>query len=176
MDEEILYEGNIYYKRKGKWYDVSYCEVLTHLQEKLNRAYDETIDYDNMNYFNIIKIADGFKKSNSFVMAIKTYEKALDKTKKIENIKYILPRITSCYRKNKQAHKAIELYTKICKEYGYEILNEVLLTSIAAAYCDLGEFENAKKCANKAYAITNGNCSDELKLVYQRIEKNIYLC
>ena len=172
MDEEIEYEGKIYYRRKGIWYDSTYCEVLTHLQEKLNEAYNETMNYEEMNYYSIIKIADDFKKSNSFSMAIKTYEKALDKTNKVENIKYILQRITSCYRKNKQAHKAIELYTKICKEYGYGILNEVLLTSIAAAYCDLGEYENAKKCANKAYAITNGKCSEELKLVYQRMEKN----
>ena len=156
MDEEIVYENKVYYKRNGKWYDNSYCEVPTGIQNKLNSVYNQSINYDILNYSTIIEIADGFKKSNSFIMAINTYEKAIEKTEKVDDIKYILPRITSCYRRNNQEYKAIELYKKICQKYGYEILNEVLLTSIAAAYCDLGEFENARKCANKAYAIAGG--------------------
>lgn len=173
MDDEIEYDGKMYYKRNGKWYDENYCETPIALQNKLNSTYNESINYNNMNYLRIIEIADGFKKSNSFIMAIKTYEKAMEKTNKVEHIKYILPRITSCYRKNNQASKAIELYTKVCKMYGYDILNEVLLTSIAAAYCDLEQFDNAKKCADRAYAIAKGNYSEELKLVYKRINKNI---
>lgn len=172
MDEKIEYKNRIYHKRNGMWYDERYCEVPTGLQSELNSAYNKSINYENLNYSTIIKIADDYKRSGSFIMAIRTYEKAIEKTEKVDEIKYILPRITSCYRKNNQAHKAVELYGKICEKYGYEILNEVLLTSIAAAYCDLGQFENARKCANKAYAINNGKSSEELRLVYKRIEKN----
>ena len=172
MDEKLEYDGKTYYRRNGKWYDSSYCEVLTHLQDKLNKLYNNSINYDTMDYYEIIKIADGFKKTNSFTMAITTYEIALEKTNKKYEIKYILPRITSCYRMNHQPNKAIELYSRICKNHGYEILNSVLLTSIAAAYCDLGQFDNAKKCADRAYAISNGKADEELKLVYKRINQN----
>ena len=52
-------------------------------------------------------------------------------------------------------------------------LSVPLLTSLAAAYCDVGNYELAKKCANKAYAIQGGgkNYQTELSLVFQRIKK-----
>ena len=55
-------------------------------------------------------------------------------------------------------------------------LSPALLTSLSAAYCDVGNYEMARKCANKAYAIQGGslNYSNELSLVYKRIKKEAY--
>ena len=54
--------------------------------------------------------------------------------------------------------------------YGEEMITEVFLTSIAAAYCDLGEFDKAKLCCNKAFKLSGCVCSDELQAVYDRIK------
>ena len=50
------------------------------------------------------------------------------------------------------------------------------LTSIAAAYCDLEEYEKARQFCDIAYAEQGGGTGikTELSLVYQRIEKEIF--
>ena len=170
--EEIEYKGKIYYKSNGKWYDrISNIEECYAKQGELNNFYNSQINLENKLYSELIDLADDYKKSNSFTMAIKLYNKALEKSKNIENIKYILPRITSCYRKKGEPEKAIRLYSEVKRKYGNDIINEVMLTSIAAAYCDIKEMENAKKCADFAYKLSNGNVSEELKLVYKRLDK-----
>ena len=46
----------------------------------------------------------------------------------------------------------------------------MLFTSIAAAYCDIEDYETAREYANKAYAKFKGHSDEELFLVYKRIE------
>ena len=62
------------------------------------------------------------------------------------------------------------------KKYGVEIVNEALLTSVAAAYCDIGEPENAIKCCNWAYRVLKTKLTDkslELSNVYLRAHRMI---
>lgn len=168
--EEIEYNGKIYYRNQGKWYERStHIEECKTKQYELNNFYNQHINLENKKYSELIALADEYKKSYSYDMAIKLYNKAIEKSKDVENIKYILPRITSCYRKKGQAEKAIILYSDVKKKYGEEIINAVMLTSIAAAYCDINQTGNAKKCADFAYKLLNGKVSEELKLVYKRI-------
>lgn len=90
----------------------------------------------------------------------------------IEEIKYILARVTSCYRLNNESEKAIELYLNMYNKYGRKIQSVELLTSIAAAYCDLNKKVEAKKYADMTYAMLNGKATDELLLIYARIKKD----
>ena len=46
-----------------------------------------------------------------------------------------------------------------------------ILTSLAAAYCDIEKIEEARKYANKAKAISANNRSPELINVYARIKR-----
>ena len=55
--------------------------------------------------------------------------------------------------------------------FGEPRASHVFLVSVAAAYCDIGDYDSAKKCCNKAYAKLNGQHNDELSLVYKRIQK-----
>ena len=60
--------------------------------------------------------------------------------------------------------------------YGEEIINEALLTSVAAAYCDIDEPENALKCCRWAYKVLKINEKDkslELSKVFTRAKKMI---
>ncbi len=49
-------------------------------------------------------------------------------------------------------------------------MSPTLLTSIAAAYCDIGDVEEARRMANSARAMQGGNSSKELISVYARIK------
>ena len=108
---------------------------------------DEVLDFYE-NYFD-----DAIEKADSTAMA------------------YILPRITSCYRKSGRPQKAIDILTYASKTFGRSMITPVLLTSAAAAYCDIEDYERAKRCCDRAYAESNGMHSDELSLVYKRIKR-----
>ena len=103
-------------------------------------------------------------------LALKFYEEAARRADS-ETMAYLLPRISSCYRSNGQPKKAINTFIRAVEMFGESIASHVFLTSVAAAYCDIGDYESAKKCCNKAYAKLNGQRNDELSLVYKRIQK-----
>lgn len=58
---------------------------------------------------------------------------------------------------------------------GKSVFSVPLYTSIAAAYCDLEEYEKARQFCDIAYAEQGGGIGikTELSLVYQRIEKEM---
>ena len=89
-----------------------------------------------------------------------------------EYYKVVFPIITSCYRALNQPQKAIDFWMENKKIFS-TCLSVPLLTSLAAAYCDVGDYVLAKKCADRAYAIQGGslNYQSELSLVYGRIKK-----
>ncbi|MBQ8426407.1 MAG: hypothetical protein IJX16_01450, partial [Clostridia bacterium] len=78
------------------------------------------------------------------------------------------------HRALNQPQKAIDFWMEN-KHIFSSCLSVPLLTSLAAAYCDIGNYALAKKCADKAYAIQGGglNYKTELSLVYRRIKKEI---
>ena len=102
------------------------------------------------NYDVLVAEGDKFKESTSYLSAIKFYEKALEDCDEA-TYKYVLPRITSCYRKCHMPRKVIELFSDTKRVFGTEFITPVLLTSVAAAYCDLKEYDNALKCCRWAY-------------------------
>lgn len=86
---------------------------------------------------------------------------------------YVLPIYTSVLREMGQPKKAIEAYDKYYKLMGKD--NVVLITSVAAAYCDIDDYDMALKLCNKASALQDGKpISGELSSVYQRIHNKGY--
>ena len=82
--------------------------------------------------------------------------------------------ISSSY--NLEAEKVIELLSDMKLAYGEGILNEALLTSAAAAYCDLGEPENALRCCRWGYRVLKNKTNEssyELRNVFIRANKMI---
>ena len=84
----------------------------------------------------------------------------------------VFPIITSCYRAKGQPQKAIDFWMENKKIF-VSCLSVPLLTSLAAAYCDVGNYDLAKMCANRAYAMQGGSLhyQTELSMVYGRIKK-----
>ncbi len=168
--ESLEYEGTRYTRRNGKWADSFGIVACEKIQRELNRQYAEGIDPVTLSLDECVKEGDKFKSSGSVGLALKFYEYAVNRADKAM-LSYILPRITSCYRRSGQPQKAIDVLTYANQTFGSDMVTPALLTSAGAAYCDLKDYKRALKCCNKAYAMRNGQADEELSLVYNRIEK-----
>ena len=85
-------------------------------------------------------------------------------------IQLLLPIYTSCCRDMNQPQKAIEMaerFLPICDG------SHLLYTSLAAAYCDIQDYENAIRNAKIAYKKQGGakNYQTELSLLFKRLRK-----
>ena len=89
---------------------------------------------------------------------------------------HIISSTADDYRKLSKPAKVIELLSDVKVAFGEGIINEALLTSAAAAYCDLGEPENAIRCCKWGYRVLRSKTeeySDELSNVFARAKKMI---
>lgn len=172
MAEQLLYKGKIYKRRKGKWIDEENIIVSMALQNDLNREFAENLVPEELSRDDCVMYGDSFKNTNSLGLAIKFYEEAFEKADK-KSMAYILPRITSCYRKCGEPQKAIDVLTYASSTFGSRMVTPALLISAAAAYCDLEDYVRAKKCCDRAYGALGGRYNEELSLVYKRIEKAV---
>ena len=108
MAETVIYNGETYTRMNSKWVDKNYM-VVTHLQGVLDRLLSSQKSTDDLSVEELIAEADKFKEAGSFSCAIDYYEKALN-TRTVEVHRFVLPKLTSCYRARGQAAKAIELF------------------------------------------------------------------
>ena len=166
---ELEFEGQIYFLRKEHWTDYRGIVVPQYLQRELSSLYAKTLDLTALSVSQIIEYADNFKENQAYVLAIHYYEYAVNICEK-DQISYVLPRITSCYRKIGKPQKVIDILSYSSNKFGKSVVSCMLLTSAAAAYCDMGDHENALKCCNRAYA-SGAKGNEELSLVYKRIKK-----
>ena len=130
--DKIEYNGEIYTRTSSKWVDSRHIVVYDGLQNTLNHLYLKTLDYSSYSIDELVAEGDKLKESNSYSSAIRFYEKALGECDET-TYKYILPRITSCYRKCNMPRKVIDLFTETKKIFGTDFITPVLLTSVAAA-------------------------------------------
>ena len=167
--DTLEYNGALYTRRNAKWVDSQNFVVYDGLQKILNHLYLKQLDASEYTVEELVAEGDRFKESTSYTSAIHFYEKALEGCDAV-TYQYILPRITSCYRKNNMPRQVVDLFTETKKIFGASFITPVLLTSVAAAYCDLQEYENALKCCRWAYK-TFGEFSPNLANVWARIKK-----
>ncbi len=168
--EQQEYEGRTYFLRNGKWTGSDSFVASEEMQKILNKRYADTLDLTAMDVDTLLWHGDQFKQSSSYHLAIRFFSYAVDLADE-QTLSYILPRLTSCYRKNGLPQKAIDLLTYASRKFGRHIISSALLVSAAAAYCDMKDYEHARQCCNRAYAASNGETSAELRAVYGRIQK-----
>ena len=168
--DEIIYNGKRFIRYSAKWADSNYMIVHETLQVALNKLYISTLDFSSFGVDELVAEGDKFKQSATYDCAIAFYEKAIDLCGG-ELLAYILPRITSCYRHLHMAQKAIDLFSYAKNKYGEGFITPALLTSAAAAYCDLKEYQKALQCCRWAYRRLDGNHDPNLSAVFGRIKK-----
>ena len=135
---------------------------------ELNKLIVNSDDFKMMSAEELMRIIDGAKGSDNLFLAGKALEDALDKANSRE-IRTILPRLSSFLRKQGNPQKAIDVCKEYCSKHGKDVWSGPLFTSIAAAYCDIEDYDTAKKFADRAFAISGARTSGELSSVYGRI-------
>ena len=168
--DAVEYNGSIYKRVGGKWVDKNYMVVPDILQHNLNTQYSRQLDYDNMSVERLIQLGADFKETQSLALAERCFRKAAEKAT-VSQIGRILPSLTSIYRQIGKPQSAIDLLTYASKKHGGSVISAALMTSAAAAYCDLKQYKLAKKACDRAFAIGGGKASGELTAVYGRIRK-----
>lgn len=168
--ESLEFEGKTYIRYNGYWVNTHYEIAPLSVQAELNKRYAKTLSLEQYTVEELVRLGDVFKKTESYPLAVKHYQEAITRANPSE-CRYIYPRLTSCMRQIGQARQAVEILSFLKEKYGMKLITPVLLTSISAAYCDLKEYDNAKKCADAAYRLLKGNPSAELRSVYARIDK-----
>ena len=168
--DTLVFKGQTYTRRNEKWVDSQSMVAPEGLQKDLNREFAKQLNPSLLSLVECVAHGDRFKNSSSTGLALKFYEEAVKKADR-NAMAYILPRITSCYRQNGMPQKAIDILAYASNTFGKDMVTPVLLTSVAGAYFDLGDYARAKKCCDRAYAQINGKRSDKLSLVYKRIKK-----
>lgn len=121
----------------------------------------------------LLQKGDEAYKKDDYDNAVLCYEDAF-KIATVENkykFKSVLSMMGRCYRKIGSSASVIDLATEAKKKFGKDVITSVFLTTIAAAYADLGEFSHARKCVDAAINLENGRISAPLQAVIDRLEK-----
>lgn len=175
---EYEYLGKRYRRNGAKWIDDNYMVVPVALQRVLNALIFAETDIGSLSYEEAKAEGDKYKASESYSYAIRYYERAFEVAETYMQTSVLLPRITSSYRKLHRPERVIALLAEAKKQYGERIISEALLTSAAAAYCDMEQPENALKCCNYAYAkakTKKQGAAGELLNVYERAKRMMEL-
>lgn len=168
--DKLEYQGKTYFRFDSKWTNSKYIVVHEELQKELNESYINSLDLSSYSTSMLIREGDKLKDSTSYSAAIILYERTIKDCDE-KTLSYILPKLTSCYRYCFMPRKTINLLSFAKAKFGDQIITPVLLTSVAAAYCDLHEYENALRCCRWAYKKYGGHGDPYLANVFARIKK-----
>lgn len=167
---KLEYKGKTYLRYNDEWVNEHYEIAPLAVKADLDKLYADSLVLDSYTTQELVRLADTFKSNESYYLAAKHYKEALLRGT-IDECKFIYPRLTSCLRKMNRAQEAVEMLTFIKQKYGLHMITPVLLTSVSAAFCDLKQYDDARKCYKMAVARSHGNVSPELMNVKKRIEK-----
>ena len=140
--EKIELDGEIYYFVNNSFVDSSFCRVPDEIQRKLSQIHFKQFDYKSYKKEELLSFLKALKESEQFSKAKEVAEYALETFKDDEGVvKTVLPIMTSVLRHLHQSSLAISVAQKYTDLYKCD--SSALWTSIASAYCDVGEFKEA---------------------------------
>lgn len=167
--ETYYLDGEKYYYKDGKWLTSSYIEVPLAIVNELNNLLINTEEFTDKSMHELLEIIDSSRCADNIYLAAKVIKAALE-IASIPGIRKLLPRLTSNYRRLGMPQKAIDIAKFYTDEYGKKVYSSALFTSVAAAFCDIGNYDKAKKFADLAKGYSAGDSSIELISVYKRIK------
>lgn len=171
----IDFEGNVYYYYNNLFLDENFVQLDQNTQKKVADYFFGKVDYKTMSPNDLKLFLIKIKNSESYTLAITVAEFLLDNYGALTDISSTtLSILCSSYRLLKLPNKAIEQVNKYFEKYPMlnKSKNSALYTSLAAAYCDIKEYNLAKQYANKAYMINKSSesVSGELNALYARLK------
>ncbi len=169
--QTIEVDGKIYYYNGDLFFD-EYFIVLQGVElQRVCEEYYKNVDYTAMKAGELIDFARVLRNKGLFAKSKEVMDYGLKKFEESSNfIQWILPVYTSCCRDMGRSAYAIELAESFFDKIEP---SAVLCTSLAAACCDIRNYEKAKRYARMAYAKQGGGLGhqNELSLVFKRLEK-----
>lgn len=172
-------DGEIYRFINGQWVDSMFLKPPREILVKIIRKFYKV---DRLSEYPIEELREQLlycKNEGLFVEAVafadelqSRYEVGTRGGADVSGLRWILPVRTSLFRIMGNPVGAIKIYKDIQSRFGDVASSGALYTSVAAAYCDVDEYEIALKFCNKARAL--GERSLELSAVYERIKKHLY--
>lgn len=168
--DKIEYNGKVYVRYSARWCDSSDFAVPEALQRTLDHMWSGNCRTEDMTADELADVGDRLREGKSYSTAVKYYNRACEADFTAERVAELLPRIASCYIGSRRSERAIELFSDTSRRLGRQIMTAELLMVAAEAYCELGEYDKARKCCNRAYAKLGGHATDELSAVYRRID------
>lgn len=164
---KIFFMGELFFfDEKWKRYDNKIYSMK--YQDKLSKLFDKRFLFCKLPTELLIERAREAKDSKKYDIAISYFEIALLKSSICEVSDYI-SELTSLYRKCHKPNAVIELYKYICKKHKSFYFPNSFLTSLSAAYLDIGNKEKALQFAGEVYGRLGGKKDKELEKIYFRI-------
>ena len=169
--KKIFYDNQTYYFNKGKVLDEHFLQVTPAEATPILYEYYGEIDYRKLNESELIDFLKEIKDAELNTLCLTISLDCLNRNSEYLD-SYIYPIISSCYRLMGKPQKSIDFYNahrteEICSR------SPAMLTSLAAAYCDLKNYESSLYYARRAYAILKNapqaEVSDEIKNVFGRL-------
>lgn len=164
------FEDETYYINGESVYDSHFIAISADVAVRVIGAYFETIDYKNMSEDELVDFVRYIYKLKAYYLCDRVFKYGFEKFGKYDFARRLASTMTSVYRNVGQPKKAIEFAKDYLGEDDFYSIP--LLTSLAAAYCDINEPLTAKKYCDEAYSLQGGGVGymNELSLVYKRIE------
>ena len=169
--QKIELDGRIYYYNGKYFCDENFFVLEGAILGAVSREYYKSVQVDTLSNDDFMEYVVNLKKCGLVYEARKMIEKGFVERGKDGSLLFkLLPVYTSCCREMNQPQRAIACAEKLLPICGG---SSATYTSLAAAYCDVGDYENAKRCAGIAYAKQGGGqgYTTEVSLVFKRIQK-----
>ena len=168
----LTIDGETYMLINSNWVDSTYLLVGSDIMSKIIKEWLKNID--TVTYEEVLEYARKLKDTGYYLQALQLLEWLIANREKAEKKYTILCTLssmkTSCLRQLNNPIGAIEFYKDITKEDPNQKDNAPLLVSIAAAYCDIDDYDNGLLFARKACSAFAGNYSQESSGVIARIK------
>lgn len=170
MFKKIEMDGSIYYYDGKNFLDECFIILEGAVLQKVAETYYGAIDYKKFEPDMILLYIKKLKANGLTFRAKMAMEYAMEKYNDEDFLYQLLPIYSSCCREMGLAREAIE---RIQHDYSHIEYSVALCTSLAAAYCDIKEYDKAIQYARMAYAKQGGGqgYKTELSLVFMRIKK-----
>lgn len=178
MKNEVVVDGETFRKINGTWVDEHYLVPAHEILTKVVRASFDGETLTDSTDEDLETCLQDFKTLSLFPEAMRITNLLWERYSArnlIGNLRRLLPVSTSLLRSLGKPQEAIDFYSNAIRHFGRGLESSASLTSLAATYCDIGDFAFAKKLCDRAYAMQGGaqESWNELTLVYKRIEAHL---
>lgn len=156
-EKEIFYQGEYFKWVNDQWVSSSGYIPKEKYQNRLSCLYQKRREHYNHPVKELVAFARKQGKDEDGIhTAIRSLEIAMPRASAGE-AKSFLATLCSLYRQTNSPNAVISVYDYVAKKYGRQVETAPFLTSVSAAFMDIGDMDMANRVKNKAFTLSGGN-------------------